>query len=452
MTATAAARPRAVFTEGSTLRHVLVMTATASVGLIAIFIVDFFSLLYVSWLGDTVLTAAVGYSSQINFFAMSLNIGMMIPISALVSRALGAGDRAKARRMAASGLVISASAALVVSLLFLPFRDGALGLLGAQDRARDVASAFLLITLPSNVLMALGMGFGGVLRAAGDARRGMNVTLAGGLITAVTDPLLIFGLGFGVYGAAIATVISRMVFACVGYYGAVKVHDLVAQPSLAGLKQDTPPFAGIALPSILTNMATPFGGAFALRTFSQFGESAVAANAIIDRVIPIGFAVIFALTGAVGPIFGQNLGAKLFPRVRQALADSLLVTGAYALCIWALLFLLSGAIVAAFKASPETAGYVRFFCAWGVLAWVFLGLLYVANAAFNNLGFPLMSTAFNWGRATLGTIPFVIFGAAQGGVAGGMLGLAAGAALFSVAAVFTAFYCVRRLAKRAQSA
>ena len=77
-----AAKPRAVFTQGSTLRHVIIMTATASVGLFAIFIVDFFSLLYVSWLKNSEFTAAVGYASQFNFFAMSVNIGMMIPIGA----------------------------------------------------------------------------------------------------------------------------------------------------------------------------------------------------------------------------------------------------------------------------------------------------------------------------------------------------------------------------------
>ena len=56
------------------------------------------------------------------------------------------------------------------------------------------------------------MALSGVLRAAGDARRAMFVTLAGGIVTAFTDPLLIFGLGLGVYGAAWATVISRLVF------------------------------------------------------------------------------------------------------------------------------------------------------------------------------------------------------------------------------------------------
>jgi len=50
------------------MRHVIVMTAATSVGLMAIFIVDLLSLLWVSRLGDPKLTAAVGFAgSQGNF-------------------------------------------------------------------------------------------------------------------------------------------------------------------------------------------------------------------------------------------------------------------------------------------------------------------------------------------------------------------------------------------------
>ncbi len=58
--ARAAEAPLPRFVTGSTMRHVVVMTATGAVGLIAIFVVDFLSLLYISWLGDPRLTAAVG--------------------------------------------------------------------------------------------------------------------------------------------------------------------------------------------------------------------------------------------------------------------------------------------------------------------------------------------------------------------------------------------------------
>ena len=75
------------------MRHVAVMTATGSIGLMSIFVVDLLSLFYVSRLGDQTLKAAVGYSSQVQFLAMAINIGLTIAVSATVSRALGAGDR-----------------------------------------------------------------------------------------------------------------------------------------------------------------------------------------------------------------------------------------------------------------------------------------------------------------------------------------------------------------------
>jgi len=51
-----------VFLTGSTMRHVLVMSAAGAAGLVSVFFVDFLSLLYVSRLGDASLTAAVGYA------------------------------------------------------------------------------------------------------------------------------------------------------------------------------------------------------------------------------------------------------------------------------------------------------------------------------------------------------------------------------------------------------
>ncbi len=80
-------------------------------------------------------------------------------------------------------------------------------------------------------------------------------------------------------------------------------------------------------------------------------------------------------------------------------------------------------------------------------AWIFLACLFVANVAFNNLGFPVLSMAFNWARATLGTIPFVTIGARYGGVQGGLMGFALGCAVFGLMAVATAYAVTWRLAK-----
>ena len=106
---TAPPSPAPKFTQGSTMRHVVVMTATGSIGLMAIFVVDFLNLFYIALLGEQELAAAIGYAGTLLFFTISLCIGISIAGTALVSRALGARRRDEARRLATSSLVFMAA-------------------------------------------------------------------------------------------------------------------------------------------------------------------------------------------------------------------------------------------------------------------------------------------------------------------------------------------------------
>jgi putative MATE family efflux protein len=436
-----------VFTQGSLLRHVLVMTSTGSIGLMAVFVVDLLSLIYVSWLGDPALTAGVGFASQVLFFIISVNIGLSIAVSAVVARAIGAQERSRAQRLASSGLTHTFVISGVTGLVMFVLRRPALQLLGAEGAALDAADIYLTWTLPTNGLMAMGMVLSGILRAVGDARRSMYVTLFGSIVTAVIDPFLILGLGMGVEGAAIAAVIARLVWISVGLWGAVRVHGVVGRPDRKSVMQDLPIVMKIALPAILTNLAAPIANGYGMRAMASFGEAAVAASAIIDRVAPVAFVVLFAMSGVVGPIVAQNHGAKLYPRVRDTLTACFIIAATYSLTVWLALVLGADGIVWLFGAQGETARLVIYFCDYGALAWVFLGCLFAANAAFNNLDFAFLSTFFNWGRATLGTVPFVALGAHYLGSEGVILGVIAGGAVFGCAAMVSAYAVVARIAR-----
>ncbi|WP_112663285.1 MATE family efflux transporter [Microvirga flavescens] len=439
------------FVTGSTMRHVLVMTGTATAGLIAIFIVDLISLLYISWLRDPSLTAGVGLATVVMFFTVSINVGLMIPIAALVSRALGAREFDKAKRLATSGCFWMTLLATGVSVIALPFIPQILRLLGASGDAFRVAESFLWIALPTHGLMALGMAFSSVLRAAGDAKRSMYATLSVAIVTVVLDPLFIFGLGLKSNGAAITIDIARVAYVYVSYVYLKRHHNLLASVNLADLRRYARPFFAIAIPAILTNIAAPVANGFFTSIMSRFGDEAIAASAIIDRLTPVSFAGLFALAGAVGPVLGQNWGANRFDRMRQTIKDSLTFTIIYVGVVWLALFLLQGPIVHAFNAHGLTEELVRFFCQISGLVWLFIGLIFVANASFNNLGFPLLSTFFNWGRTTLGMIPFAYYGAVIGGPKGALIGVGCGSVAFGVAAIFTAFWTIRRLERQAMA-
>lgn len=439
---TPAAPPR--FVTGSLIRHIGVMAGTGAIGLIAIFAVDLINLLYVSMLGEQAIAAAVGFAGVVGFFQLSLYIGLLIGITAVVSRTIGAHRMADARALATSSLVITALIAVVLSTTTLVLLEPLLQLLGARGRVLELAHRFLVITLPSSVLLGVGMACSALLRSVGDARRAMLVTLLPAMVTAVLDPLFIFGLGLGLDGAAIVMVIARFVLLGVGLYGAWRVQKLLAPLRLSRLRADASTLFVVAGPAVLTNLATPVGAAFVTHSVAQFGASAVAGQATIDRLTPVAFGLIYSLSGAVGPVLAQNLGAGQFDRVREGLRASLwFMVGSVALA-WVLLALLQGPLIQLFSLQGMAAEMVRAFCTWIAASFFFMGALFVANAAFNNLGHPLWSTGFNWARATLGTLPFAWWGSHYGPVEV-LAGQAAGAALFGSLALYAALRLTRQL-------
>lgn len=435
----AAPDAQAKFTQGNLFGHISVMSLTASVGLMAVFLVDFVDMIFISMLGKAELAAAVGYAGAILFFTTSFGIGMAIAAGALVARALGAGDAEEARRRATNSLIYGVIFGSVFAAVVW-FNLGFLaGLLGATGDTLDLAVHYLQIIVPSLPFLMIGMIGGAILRAHGDARRAMMATIWGGLVNAVLDPILIFGLDLELTGAALASVCARLVIAITALLPLIKHYGGFDKPTPKSLTIDLSAILAIAVPAILTQLATPIGQAYVTRSMAEFGEEAVAGMAIVARMSPVGFAIIFALSGAIGPIIGQNAGAGLNDRVRGAFRDGLLFTAIVVVVVSGLFFLARPAIQMLFQLEDGIALTLVFLFAGPLsLMFFFNGVIFVANAAFNNLGHPFYSTIVNWGRHTLGTIPFVILGGAWYGAPGILIGQFLGGAVFALIAIVLA--------------
>ena len=440
---------QAKFLSGNLFRHITVMSLTASVGLMAVFVVDLVDMIFISMLGRDELAAAVGYAGALLFFTSSFGIGMAIAGGALVARALGAGDEALAARRATNTLLLGVIFGAIFAAIVWGNLPVLTSLVGASGLTQELAVSYLRIIIPSLPLLLVGMVGGAILRAHGEARLSMMATIWGGVVNAVLDPILIFGLDLELTGAALASVAARFTIGAVALYPLLRRAGALAPPDLSALRLDLAPVMTLAFPAILTQFATPIGQAYVTRAMSEFGEDAVAGLAIAARLTPVAFAVIFALSGAVGPIIGQNFGAGDHKRVRAGFRDAILFTALAVGTASLLLFLFRGPIADLFSATGLTREIVFLFCGPLALMWFFNGLIFVANACFNNLGHPYYSTWINWGRHTLGTIPFVIGGAALLGAQGVLIGQAVGGILFGLAAVVIA---LRMMAREAAAA
>ncbi len=436
---------QAAFTRGSTMRHVTNMTAASATGLLAMFGVDMVDMYFLTLLGELELAAAVGYAGTLLFFLISVSIGLQIALGAMVARSEGGRRRDVAGRYCASALIFNGLVAVAMSLLTWMNLPRLLALLGASGTTLDYAISYASIVVPSMPILVLGMSAAAGVRAIGDARRAMWATLWGSLVNAALDPLFIFTFGWGLEGAALATVAARTVVMLVAWHALVRVHHLPRRVSPRSFIVDVRVLLTIAVPAVVTNLATPVGAAFVLRTMSQFGDSAVAGAAIMGRITPVAFCAIFALSGAVGPIIGQNAGAGRYDRVRSTIRDAVFFNTCYVLAAWLLLALAAPYIVTLFSASAEAAELIVFYCRWLVPAFIFNGTLFIANASFNNLHHPHWAACFNFGKAVLGVIPLVWLGARWFQAPGVMAGEAIAALAFGVLGLVAVFSLVGRL-------
>ncbi len=438
----------AKFTHGNLMHHVSSMSLTASIGLMAVFAVDLIDLFFISLLGVADLAASAGYASTLMFFASAINIGLSIAAAALVARSIGAHHAEEARRYATSVAGFSVVIGILVPLGMLYYADALLGLLGATGEIAARAKAYLFIILPTTVFSGMAMVAVAVLRAYGDAKRAMYPSLLGGGVNAVLDPIFIFTLGLGLEGAAWATAISR--FATMGFalYPAIKHYDAFAKFRIKEVMSDMGAVTAIAMPAVLTNIATPLGSAIVTREMARFGTEAVAGMAIVGRLTPVVFAVVFALSGAIGPIIGQNYGASRLDRVRESYIDGLKFLSIYVLLAALTLYLIRVPLADMFGAKGDARLLLFWFCGPLALANVFNGAIFVSNASFNNLGHPVYSSWINWGRHTLGTWPFVIVCAAWWGAPGVLIGQAAGGLIFALIAVWLSFRVIANPGKK----
>ena len=291
-----------------------------------------FSTLYnvvdVYWAGristDAQAGLAIGY--QAFFILMSVGIGLSGGLSALVSNAKGARDKALARRFVAQGLAFAAIATAILMLVGSFLGPFLITLVSEPGDYRDAATGYfgwLIFALPG---FLLAFGGNGILQAHGDSRSMQRAMMVAFFANIVLNPLFVFGIpglwgGMGFNGIALATIVSQT-----GVMGWILYRisrlEVSADLRLAEFLPNAPCFKAItaqmapATTAFLVMMVSGFVVQFFLK---GFGEEAIAAHGVALRIEQILLLPVLGMTGALLPIAGQNFGAGAHDRVREAL-------------------------------------------------------------------------------------------------------------------------------------
>ena len=397
----------AKYITGPLAIHIREGMIAASLGMVAIFLVDLVDMAFIAQLGEPALAASVGFAGILLFFASALGMALSVASSTLVSQALGRDDTTGAAQafldVTLVGLVLSVLVAVVAHIYARPL----LALLGAEGMVLDEAQSYFRIVNLGMPMLVVGMCSGAALRGAGLVRKSMIATLVGGALNAVFDPIFIFGFNWGLEGAAYATLLSRVGVVGLGLYFAVVQQGLLKGCRLADVFSSLGPVMAIGIPSLIASLSTPFGSAYVTRALAPYGEEVIAGVSVFGRLMPLAFVGILTLAMTMAPIVGQNFGADRRDRVGRALVLAGGISLGYVLVVATLLSFLAPWLVAAFQLEGTAADILIFYCRLISFTYVFFGLHISATQTLTAMGRPLLATISNLTRDLALAIPLI---------------------------------------------
>jgi putative MATE family efflux protein len=285
-----------------------------------------FELINALWVGrlGSGAIAAVAASGPLFMVLISLGSGLSTAGAVLIAQNAGARRHDVLSHVAAQTLLMVACLASVFALLGEGFSSPLLTLIGVEPAVHDLAAHYLHIRYLGMVPMFCFMAVQAMLQAVGEVRFAMLVQMGAIVCNALLDPLLIFGFGpvpaMGVGGAALATVLVQTGALVVGVRHLQSGHSAL-HLRLQDFRPDWPHVrraAALGVPASIEQGIRTFSSLLLMSLAASFGTLALAAYGVGTRLLFLWFAPMIGLSIATAAVVGQNIGAGLEARAREA--------------------------------------------------------------------------------------------------------------------------------------
>ncbi len=394
--------------DGSIPRQLFRLTVPMLLGISSMMIASLIDAYYVGQIG-TVELAALTLTFPLVMGFSSLSMGFGIGATSIISRTVGAGDWAKAQRIATHTLILVIGFVSVLTVVGYVFAESIFGMLNAREELLPIAVNYTYITLLGVPILAVPMVGGMMLRSFNDVRSPAIIMVSGAAIQVVIAPILIWGVGtwegFGVYGSAWSFVISRLV---VAFYavGLFRRRGLIQHPgSFEQFRTSVFEVMRLALPSMASQVLMPVSMYLIMMLVASYDNHVVAAYGVATRIEAMTMIVVMAMSSSMGPFVGQNFGARRFDRIKSALRMCYVFCLSYGLVVTVILVLLGGAISGVFRDDPAVVAVATEFFYIVPVSIGIMGVSMIAGSTFVAYGEPVPSFVLSMFRMFVVLLP-----------------------------------------------
>lgn len=364
---------------------------------------------FVSGLGkEAVAAVSVAFPIQLIFLGIGLTFGA--GSGSYISRLLGAKNNKEANIVATVSLFSSAIMAIIIAIVLFYSLDSVMKFIGATPVIMELAKTYTSLFIIGGVLGAVNVTLGNLAVSQGAAKISLKAMIVGSLSNIILDPIFIFKLNLGVKGAAIATLIARVITSLmyfiyfIGDKNLIKIKIPNFKPTVAIYKEILKIGISLLILQILQTIAISKISYAA----SFYGEEAIAAMGIVLRIVTLGTNVVVGYMKGLQPIAGFNYGAKNYERVQEAIKSSIKWTTLFCIVWTVIIYLFAPSILSIFGKDKDVLRIAISALKAGVIMFITFGFQFTYATLYLAIGKALAGAFLNSLRQGIVFIPVIL--------------------------------------------
>lgn len=272
-------------------------------------------------------TAAVSTTTTIGWLIHSIPGAIAVAMLALASKANGAGDEKKLKKLAGQSIVYAFVIGIILETLALVLSPYIPVWMGVEADIVKPASLYFSVTSITLVFRTSSRVFAAMIRSIKDTKSPMYISVAENVLNVLLNVVFIYKLELGVLGAAIASCISF------GMGGIAMLAMMLSKeklrPSFVDIKPDTsimPEVFKIGFPALGTTVISCLGYIVFASMVSGMGTTIFAAHSIAITAEEIVYIPGYGLRAATSTLVGNALGEGNVPKLKATQRVAILMT------------------------------------------------------------------------------------------------------------------------------
>ncbi|MCY9661977.1 MATE family efflux transporter [Paenibacillus chondroitinus] len=372
--------------------------------------VGFVDSLFISKLGLTEV-ATVGVTNAILQIYFAIFMSVSTAAAVFISRSIGEQDTEKTKVIISHALMLTIGIGFLFGFVSLFFAPDLLSLMGANAEVVERGSTYFRVIATPSIFMSLVFTIGSILRGTGDTKTPLRAGLWMNFIHIILDYILIFGLffeGFGLTGAAIATVLARIIGVALLFRGMKRKNLLPPlSPRFWSIRPDLLyRMSRLGTPAMLERLFMRTGQILYFGMIIRMGTDIYAAHTLTGNFTLFSTIVGTGLGVATTTLIGQSIGSGKFEDVKRYGKIATGVTSTVMTVVLLIVWLYSFGAATWFTTSSEVIHLITTVLLIDLFAQPATGLVTSLTAILQAGGdtkFPMYVTWFGiWAIRTLG--------------------------------------------------